>query len=173
MRHQCAEREIQSRKSGVTRSKTERALQTLGPPHCAVQLQGVFCESSSLSNFPHSTLNISVLLLHVNWLQLKFTYTRGYNGVFLTYLHFTELLTFAIFIHWVLGVFFFCVSPCPCNTMLWRRTNTWNTLLLIWSNWSTPWSIVLLEKLTLSLSRNSRRFMEHAGSLLSLYPEPH
>jgi hypothetical protein len=88
--------EIRSRRSSVTRSKTERALQTLRPPHSRVQLQGVFYESFSLSNFPHSTLNISVLLLHVNWLQLKFTYTRGYNGVFLTALHFTELLNFAI-----------------------------------------------------------------------------
>ena len=86
--------EIQSRRYSVTRSKTERTLQTLRPPHSRIQLQGVFYESSSLSNFPHSTLNICVLLLHVNWLQLKFTYTHGYNGVFLTALHFTELLAF-------------------------------------------------------------------------------
>jgi hypothetical protein len=59
-------------------------------------IKGSVLRKFLLSNFPHSTLNISVLLLHVNWLQLKFTYTRGYNGVFLTAFHFTELLTFAI-----------------------------------------------------------------------------
>jgi hypothetical protein len=39
---------------------------------------------------------------------------------------------------------------------------------VFWSNLSTPWSRVLVEKLTLSYSRNSRHFMEHAGSLLSI-----
>jgi hypothetical protein len=104
-----------------------------------------------------------VLLLHVNWLQLRFTYTRGYNDAFLTSLQFTEILTVAIFletVYWDLVCF--CVTRCSCNTMLWRRTDNLKYAPVYFGltdqlhgaesslrNWPLH-------------SRNSEHFMEHA-----------
>jgi hypothetical protein len=118
----CVQSDMQSRRSSVTRSKTEPAFQTLRPPHSRVQLQCVLRRVPRYPIFriPHYKF---VLLLHVNWLHLKFTSARGYNGLFLTSLHFTEIVTVAIFLETIYrDLVCFCVTPCSCNTMLWRKT---------------------------------------------------